>query len=76
LAFFIVGRVNDFLKGRGFASEKWQMKNVKSEMINDPVATARGSDTDSKVLGYFSHCPLRGPEPFLLFGQKLVEDLP
>src|SRR2546422_7203042 len=26
---------------------KWQMKNVKWEMINDPVATARGSDTPS-----------------------------
>src|SRR2546425_3546840 len=26
---------------------KWQIKNVKWEMINDPVATARGSDTPS-----------------------------
>ena len=40
LAFVIVGRVNDFLKGRGLASE-----NGKLEMINAPVATARGSDS-------------------------------
>jgi len=41
LEFVIVGKVNDFLKGRRFVSEI----NVKWEITNDPVATARGSDT-------------------------------